>query len=81
MLARWQTTLNLNPDHPTTRRPASDVDVDAEMEAARGTGLVKPRQAVIHVHTHDADTARCETTRSPISVEQVRSWCADPDTQ
>jgi hypothetical protein len=43
--------------------------------------LVKPRQAVIHVHTYDHDTARCETTRSAISVEQVKSWCADPDTQ
>jgi hypothetical protein len=29
------------------------------------TGLVKPRQAVIHVHTHDPDTARCETMKRP----------------
>jgi hypothetical protein len=84
LLARRQTTLDLNPDHPAndpTSRPGSEVDVEGDMEAARGTGLVKPRQAVIHVHTFDQDIARCETTRSPIGVDQVKSWCADPDTQ
>jgi hypothetical protein len=80
MLARRQNTLDLNPHHPAGRS-ASDVDVEGDLEAAPGTGLVKPRQAVIHVHTFDPDTARCETTRSPISVEQVKGWCADPDTQ
>ena len=43
--------------------------------------VVKPRQTVIHVHTHDQTRARCETTRTPISVEQVKGWCTDPDTQ
>ena len=43
--------------------------------------LVKPRQVVIHVHLRDQDTGRCDTTRSPISVEQVRGWCTQPDTQ
>ena len=43
--------------------------------------LVKPRQTVIHVHTNDQGTARCATTRTPISVDQVAGWCTNPDTQ
>ena len=47
-----------------------------------GTGpLVKPRQVVINVHLRDQEVGRCESTRAPISVEQVRSWCTNPDTQ
>ena len=34
----------------------------------------------IHVHLRDQDTGRCETTRAPISVEQVKGWCTNPDT-
>ena len=41
----------------------------------------KPRQLNINVHVRDQDTGRCETTRSPISVEQVKGWCTHPDTQ
>ena len=43
--------------------------------------LVKPRQVTINVHLRDPDTGRCDTTRAPISVDQVRSWCTHPDTQ
>jgi hypothetical protein len=43
--------------------------------------LVKPRRVTINVHLHDQHTGRCDTTRAPISVEQVRSWCTHPDTQ
>ena len=47
-----------------------------------GTGpLVMPRQVVINVHLRDQEVGRCENTRAPISVEQVRSWCTHPDTQ
>jgi len=49
--------------------------------AERSGPVVKPRQTVVHVHTHDPDTARCETTRTPITVEQVRGWCTHPDTE
>jgi hypothetical protein len=38
------------------------------------TGTVKPRQTVIHVHLSDAAVGRCATTRTPISVDQVKSW-------
>ena len=49
-----------------------------------GTGLgpsVKPRQVMINVHLRDQDTGRCDTTRAPISVDQVKGWCTHPDTQ
>jgi hypothetical protein len=52
-----------------------------DLNAGDPHGTVKPRKAVIHVHTHDQDQARCETTRSPISVDQVKAWCTHPDTQ
>ena len=64
-LARRQTQLDLNPEDPD----------------GQAGPLVKPRQTVIHVHTNDQTQARCETTRTPISVDQVRGWCAHPDTQ
>ncbi len=35
--------------------------------------LVKPRQVAINVHLRDQDTGRCDTTRAPISVEQVQA--------
>ena len=64
-LARRQTQLDLNPTNPD----------------GQAGPLVKPRQTVIHVHTHDPDQARCETTRTPISVDQVAGWCTNPDTE
>ncbi len=64
-MARRQTQLDLNPENPD----------------GQAGPLVKPRQTVIHVHTHDQTQARCETTRTPISVEQVAGWCTHPDTQ
>ena len=45
-----------------------------------GNPLAKPRQVLINVHLRDPETGRCETTRAPISVEQVKSWCTHPDT-
>ena len=53
------------------------LDLNAEPEP----GKVKPRQVIVHVHLADAAVARVENTRSPISVKQVREWCAHPDSQ
>jgi hypothetical protein len=69
-LARGQLSLRLNTEQPE-RPNRSD----------RPERQVKARQVVLHVHLHDAAIARIENTRSPISVEQVRSWCTNPDTQ
>ena len=40
-----------------------------------------PKQLVLHVHLADAAIGRRENGRMPISVEQVRDWCANPDAQ
>jgi 5-methylcytosine-specific restriction endonuclease McrA len=50
-------------------------------DPAPSSGVVKPRQTVIHIHLSDAAIGRCQTTRSPISVAQVQQWCTNPDTQ
>ena len=48
----------------------------------------KPRQVVLYVHLAEAAIrgesggfGRCENTRSPISADQVRDWCANADAQ
>ena len=73
-LARRQQTLDLNlgGDHDTT-----------DAKARR-----KARQVVLYAHLSDAaitdprlgDLGRLENTRSLITAEQVRTWCANPDT-
>ena len=46
-----------------------------------------PRSGVLHVHLTDAamrgedNVGRCGNTRTPITVEQIRDWCGQPDTQ
>src|SRR4051794_14658473 len=80
VMARRQLTLDLNP------READDG------EAARSAGVkTKPRQVVLYVHISQAaltgtsvggcDLARVENTRGFVSADQVRGWCANPDTQ
>jgi hypothetical protein len=53
------------------------LDLDSSSDPAK----VKPRQVVLHVHLADAAIARIDNTRSMVSVEQVRSWCTNGDTQ
>ncbi|WP_166391449.1 HNH endonuclease signature motif containing protein [Nocardioides ochotonae] len=60
---------------------------DLHAEASDGAAsVIKPRQVVIHVHLSDAAISRdeagiahVEETRSIVSTEQVRGWCANPD--
>jgi hypothetical protein len=52
-----------------------------ELNTDRPAGGKKPRQVVLHVHLADAAIARVDNTRSMVSVEQVRSWCTNSDTQ
>ncbi len=56
-------------------------DGDAASDAARRR---LSRRTVVYVHLTDAaltsgGIGRCETTRSPISVDRIRHWCAAPD--
>ncbi|WP_244930114.1 HNH endonuclease signature motif containing protein [Nocardioides sp. W7] len=69
-LARRQLSLELNAEDPRRKRP---------------------RQVVLHVHLSEAalgdptgddlHLARVEETRSFVSAEQVKTWCANGDTQ
>ncbi|WP_134766157.1 DUF222 domain-containing protein [Nocardioides sp. 1609] len=34
------------------------------------------RPLVVHLHHDSPDVARCGTTRTPLTVETIRSWCA-----
>ena len=69
-LARSQRTLDLEtaPAEPTRRRPRR-----------------QKRQVVLHVHLEHAAVlgaggmARLQETRGPVTAEQVREWCAQPD--
>ncbi|WP_244928704.1 HNH endonuclease signature motif containing protein [Nocardioides sp. W7] len=73
-LARRQLSLELN-----TGEPAAD---DPRRK--------RPRQVLLHVHLSEAalagagnelHLARVEETRSFVSAEQVKTWCANGDTQ
>ncbi len=37
------------------------------------------RPLELHVHFSDDAVGRCANTRSPISVDQIREWCGNPD--
>ncbi|WP_244931714.1 HNH endonuclease signature motif containing protein [Nocardioides sp. W7] len=72
-LARRQLSLELNTGEPDDRQRK------------------RPRQVVLHVHVSEAalgttggddlHLARVEETRSFVSAEQVKTWCANSDTQ
>jgi hypothetical protein len=77
-LARHQLALDLSaPDNPS----------DAPARARRTT---KPRQVVLYVHLSESavtgttgavDVARLENHQRLLTAEQVKTWCANPDTQ
>ena len=76
-LARRQLSLDLN----------ADPDADDRVRSRPGK-THKPRQVVLHVHLSEAairgeagGIGRCENTRSPVTAEQIRDWCANPDAQ
>ena len=70
-LARRQLSFDLN-------RPDSE---------GRTPAVRKPRQVVLYVHLAEAaihgegGIGRFENHRTPVTAEQIRDWCANPDTQ
>ena len=81
-LARRQLALDLSTGADT------DTDESGAGRADRSGTQRKPRQLVLYVHLAEAAIrgeagrlGRCENTRSPITAEQIRHWCANPDTQ
>ena len=80
-LARRQLSLDLNSDTDDT----DDSDDDREQGNAQPR---KPRQVVLYVHLAEAAIrgeaggfGRCENTRTPVTAEQIRDWCANPDAE
>ena len=74
-IARHQLTLDL--------ATASD-----EATATTTGRRPKPRQVVLHVHLSEAaitgtglELARVENQRRIVTTEQIRNWCANPDTE
>ncbi len=67
----------------------TDTDGD-QSDTARPTRKQKPRQVVLYVHLSEAaitgnggslELARVENHRQGVTADQVRTWCANPDTQ
>ncbi len=71
--------------HTSTTEDGGD-SAPVEVRAQRASKPA-PRSVVLHVHLTDAalqghdNVARCANTRTPITVEQIRNWCGQPDTQ
>jgi hypothetical protein len=75
-------------------RGASATSVSRPRTSTTGTGTQRrtpARKTVLYLHlTADAITStggigaggigRCETTRTPITADQIRTWCGHPDT-
>ena len=86
-LARRQLSLDLNTD-PDDTDDDRDSDDDSEQGNAKPRKPRQPRQVVLYVHLAEAAIrgesggfGRCENTRTPVTVEQIRQWCASPDAQ
>ncbi len=92
-IARHQLALDLTADaeasdeNLTARRSSSErSERSAATPAERAS---KPRQVVLHVHLSEAavtgngtglELARVENQRQVVTADQVRVWCANPDT-
>ena len=82
-LARRQLALDLGADRDET--PVVEEGALAPVSKPRH----KPRRPVtLHLHLHQSAIegagsalGRVENTRSPVTVEQVRTWCGRPDAQ
>ena len=69
----------------------ADLLLDLEVvdrETGEVTTVAKARRVILHVHLSHAaltgatggEVGRCEETKSPISPEQIKAWCAMPGT-
>ena len=64
------------------------LDLAAESASSTGVHAPKPRQVVLYVHLSDAairgeaglHLARVENHRLVVTADQVKTWCANPDT-
>ncbi len=87
-IARHQPALDLQAaDETVAGEEVSTSSTDVTGEPRRKPHR-KPRQVVLHVHLSEAairgeaglHLARVENTRTGVTADQVRTWCANPDT-
>ncbi len=72
-------------------RDLDKLDQQGAMAARTSPKVRKPRQVVLYIHLAEAAVqpegsaighlGRLENTRSMVSADQIRHWCANPDTQ
>ncbi len=61
--------------------------LDLDTSSGEPSPSSRKREVVLHVHLSDAalhgtgGLARVQETRSPVTAEQVRQWCGNPDAQ
>ena len=79
-LARRQLALDL--------QTSNAEDGDADDRPTKTPAGRKPRRSVVlHLHLHESaitgagGIGRVENTRSPVTAEQIRTWCGHPDAQ
>ncbi len=89
-LGRRQLALDLaHTDQTDTGQTGADQTDTTDAQATRQTRRQKPRQVVLYVHLSEAalagagslELARVENHRQGVTADQVRTWCANPDTQ
>ena len=72
-------------------QPSSTLDLQPSRPQRPGTAAEKKREVVLHVHLEHAAVqgigggagglARVQEAPGPVTAEQVRTWCANPDAQ
>ncbi|MCW2847663.1 MAG: endonuclease [Marmoricola sp.] len=85
-ITRQQLALDLSAHGVST---GSTGDGDGVSTSSTSVNIRKPRQVVLYVHLADAalrgepgyHLARVENTRTGVTADQVRTWCANPDTE
>jgi hypothetical protein len=90
-MARDQLALDLQTEdaQDTLGNAGENIDGDTNVPTPRSTKKPKPRQVVLYVHLSQAavtgqdglQLARVENTRSFVTAEQVKTWCATPGTE
>ena len=89
-LARRQLTLDLTAQNTDDQDTADGVSTSSPNGARGSSTKAEARQVVLYVHLSDSaitdsstglELARVENRNRVVTADQVRGWCANPDTQ
>jgi hypothetical protein len=86
-IARHQLALELQVSGGRAAR--NERSVETSVETTEVSNRKQPRQVILHVHLSAEAVrgepglylARVDNTRTGVTADQVRTWCANPDTQ